>query len=86
METIEIWERIYDNPTNPDGTEKPNKLLGEFEIIQSIHDDMYSSMLTGKMVGTDDIYLIEEFEVSYQNGGSRFEITKLENLQTKINS
>ena len=74
MNTLKIYERVYDNPKAPDGTEKPNKFLGEFEILQVVKRDMYTSTMTGRLVGTDEIYLIDEYEVCGYNGGSRFEV------------
>ena len=81
MNLIQIYERAYDNPMLPDGQRKPNKFLGEFEVIQVIDQDMYNSTLIGRMIDTDKIYLIRETEVSYYNAGSQFEVTELEKLK-----
>ena len=81
MNIIEIYERLYDNPMLPDGQEKPNKFLGKFQVIQVINQNMYCSITIGRMINTNDIYLIQEIEVWGYNGGSRFEITKLNNLK-----
>ena len=77
MNTLKIYERVYDNHVLPDDTKKPNKFLGEFEILQIIELDMYSSMMIGTLVGTDEIHLIDESEVCGYNGGSRFETHRL---------
>ena len=70
-----IFERIYDNPKNKDGTPKSNKKLGNFRIIKTIYKDSYTSKRIGIMNGKK--YFIEEYEVSGFNGGSRFEITNI---------
>ena len=31
---IEVWERVYDCDINKDGSKKPNKFLGEFELLE----------------------------------------------------
>ena len=36
---IQIYERVYDNPNNEDGTAKENKLLGEFELVDGEIDE-----------------------------------------------
>lgn len=75
---MEIYERLYDNPLNRDGSFKENKLLGDFEILEVIHEDLYSS----KQIATSSgkVYLITEKEVSGVNGGSRFEVKELKSL------
>lgn len=72
---MKIYKRIYDNPINPDGTKKPNVFIGEFKIVQTLFIDGYSSQRLG--VKNGEYYLIEEKEVSYKDGGSRFSVTKL---------
>ena len=75
---MKIYKRQYDNPINEDGTDKPNELLGDFEIIETIMEDYYQS----EQIGTKDgkTYLITEREVSGYNGGSRFEAKELVNV------
>jgi len=72
----EIWERSYDNPKNPDGTEKDNAILGYFKILEVVWEDAYSSV---KIARRDDgnIYIIEESEVSFHNSGSRTAVKRL---------
>lgn len=36
---MKIYERFYDNPKNKDGTDKPNKLLGDFELLEGDMND-----------------------------------------------
>lgn len=78
---MKIYERIYDNPLNEDGTEKENKFLGDFKIIETIEEDEYSSKRIG--VKNKKIYFIEEIEISFRNGGSRFFVTELKGLTEK---
>lgn len=78
---VEIFERFYDNPLKEDGTEKRNKSLGKYSIIETLFEDGYSSLKIGEKNG--EIYLIKESEVSFVNSGSRFEVTKLESVVKK---
>jgi hypothetical protein len=81
---MEIWKRIYDNPKNDDGTDKPNELLGEFEILEELFVDDYQSARIGEKDGV--IYVINEYEVSGRYlpiGGSKFEIHELKSLRRK---
>lgn len=78
---MEIYKRNYDNPKNEDGTEKPNELLGDFEIVETLMEDAYESERIGAMDGK--VYLITEREVSGRGnnfGGSRFEVRELTKL------
>lgn len=78
---MKIYERIYDNPLHKDGTEKENKFLGDFKIIETIEEDAYSSKRIG--VKRKKIYFIEEMEVHYINAGTKFRITELKGLTSK---
>lgn len=77
---MQVYERIYDNPVDIDGNQKPNKFLGEFTITQTIFEDFYS----GKWIGVKDdkTYLIEQHEVSGfrvpGRGGSRFTVHEIQ--------
>ncbi len=76
---MKIYERIYDNPKNVDDTKKPNKLLGEFELLQGNMDDYsYIVYLKDKK---GEIYKLIGQEVSgyyHQNeGGTRNILHKL---------
>jgi hypothetical protein len=71
-EIEEVFERNYDNPLKKDGTPKPNKKLGDFEIVKTLYQGMYESKKIGIKDGKK--YLIEEIEVCGWNGGSRFEV------------
>ncbi len=42
---VKVYKHIYDIPKNEDGTEKPNILLGEFEIIYGDMDDYAFSII-----------------------------------------
>ena len=72
---MEIFERLFDNPNKKDGTPKENKKLGDFEIVKTIREDIYTSTRIGKM--NNKTYLIEEYEVCGFNGGSEFTITEM---------
>ena len=74
--TLEVFERVYDNPLKKDGTPKENKKLGDFEIVKTIREDAYTSTRIGLKEGKK--YLIEEFEVFGFNGGSSFEISLID--------
>lgn len=82
---MKIYERVYDNPNNKDGTKKPNKFLGDFEILETLFIGFYSSQRIGAKNGK--IYLITEKEVSgFRNperGGSRFNFRELKSLLPK---
>lgn len=84
----EIWERVYDNPINEDGTKKPNKLFGKFHILQGAMDD-YSYRVIA--VGEDKkYYQIIGHEVSGyyhpNQGGTRNELDSLDWLNTLLTS
>lgn len=81
VKKMKVYRRSYDSPLNPDGSEKLNEFLGEFEIIESIHEDSYSGIWIG--AEKDKVYLIREFEVAGVNGGSRYEVKELKSL-TKL--
>lgn len=78
---MEIYNRTYDNPLNDVGMPKYKELIGDFDIIETIYEDSYSSQRVGKM--DNKIYFIEETEVIGRNGGTRFEITELKQI-TKL--
>mgnify|MGYP001593539948 CR=1 FL=1 len=79
---IEIYERVYDNPLNDDGTKKENKLLGEFELIEGKMDDYsYEGIVKSKV--DNELYILRGLEVSGyyhpQTGGTRHTLEKLSN-------
>ena len=76
-----IYERLWDNPINKDGSKKEAKLLGEFEIIEILREDSYNSQKIGILKGTDKVFIISEFEVTGFGGGSRFEAIECKSLQ-----
>jgi len=76
---IQIYRKAYDNPLNQDGTEKENEFLGEFELLETIEEDTYSSSSIGEKDGK--IYFINEKETKF---GSFFSVTKLNTLQKRI--
>jgi len=75
-----IYDRYYDSPINKDGSEKEANLLGEFQILEILEDDMYSSIKIGVLKDTDKIYIINESEVSGFNGGSKIVIYECESI------
>lgn len=76
---MKIYERVYDNPLNKDGTKKDNKLLGDFELIEGNMDD-YSYVCYLKD-NNGEVYRLVGTEVSgFYNpnlGGTINRITKL---------
>ena len=74
-----IYERIYDNSKNKDGTEKPNKLLGEFLIIEEGGNGYAYEIYVKDRQG--ELYKIKGTEISgYYNpgeGGTKNFIEKL---------
>ena len=60
---MKIYKRIYDNPINKDGTEKPNELLGEFELIDGLMDD-YCYEVIVKNITDNELYILFGKEVS----------------------
>ncbi|HEY5590638.1 MAG TPA: hypothetical protein VIK55_06430 [Paludibacter sp.] len=76
---MEIHKRNYDNEFNKDGSKKFNEFLGEFDIIETLFEDSYSSQRIG--VAGDKVYLIDEIEVSGYSSGSRFEVKELSSVK-----
>ena len=76
-----IYERLWDNPINKDGSKKEAKVLGEFEIIETLREDSYTSQKIGILKNTDRVFIISEFEVMGFGGGSRFEVLECKSLQ-----
>lgn len=76
---MKVYERIYDNPKNEDGTEKPNKLLGEFELIGGDMSDYSYEVFVKDKKG--EVYKLTGREVSGfyfpGEGGTKHFITKL---------
>ena len=60
---------MYDNPKNPDGSDKENALLGEFDLVDGIMDDYaYEVIVRSKDDG--ELYILNGREVSgYRNPG-----------------
>ena len=59
---MKIYRHIYDNPIGPSGDEKPNELLGDFEVEGNM--DGYSFEVTGKSNDDGKTYGIFGHEVS----------------------
>ena len=81
MKKKEIYERIYDNPKNKDGSMKSNRLLGIFRIEKQIMEDFYAEEFIGKRQEDGKQYLVKGIEVSglyYPNqGGVKYQITNI---------
>jgi len=77
----DIYEREYDNPYNADGTEKPYKFLGKFNIVKVLEDESYSSTSIGIRIPDNKVCLIIEQEVTGHNGGSRFKVYELDGMK-----
>jgi hypothetical protein len=73
-----IYERIYDNPINKDGTKKPNKLLGTFQIKGGLPND-YGYTCYGYK--NHKLYKIVGKEVSYQDGGTKHFVHPIEDCE-----
>ena len=77
---MKLYERIYDNPINKDGTKKPNKFLGEFELIEGKMDS-YSYEVIVKNKEDNELYILFGYEVSGfyhpNEGGIRHLLEKL---------
>ena len=78
---IKIYDRFYDKDTNPDGSVRPKKFLGEFEKLEQVDEDSYDEKFIGVMNG--DVYLVVGSEVSGIGGGMRYEVKKLKSLMRK---
>ena len=63
-----IYKHIYDNPQDEEGKDKPNELLGEFEIISGSVNDAYSFEGIGVNVKDNKIYKIEGREIMNCSG------------------
>lgn len=79
-----IYERLWDNPFNKDGSKKETKILGEFEIIEILKEDLYTSQKIGILKDTDRVFIISEFEIMGFGGGSRFEALECKSLQRRV--
>ena len=77
---MKIYERVYDNQFNDDLTEKENKLLGDFEIVDGNMDD-YSYECIVKSNENGELYILIGQEVSgfyhLNQGGTKNTIEKL---------
>lgn len=77
-----LYERIYDNPLNEDGSKKPNKLLGIFQIKGGLPND-YSYTCYGYK--NHKLYKITGREVSGfyhpKEGGIRHFIMPIEDCE-----
>lgn len=75
---MKIYERIYDNPVDEQGNKKPNKLLGEFELIEGKMDDYSYDVVVKK---DNELYTLQGREVSgfYHKGlgGTKHFLQKL---------
>jgi hypothetical protein len=71
-----FYERHYDNPKNKDGTDKPNKLLGEFEILEN-DIEMYCGVAILRDI-KGNLFELKRVEISFNNGGSKDYIFPLE--------
>ena len=73
----EIFERVYDDPIDSNGADKPNQLLGTFTVEKLIIDDTYRECFIGVRQEDRKKYLINGFEVSGRNGGMRYHIIEI---------
>ena len=81
---MKVYKREYDQPLDSDGTEKPNEYLGEYDLIEILEEDAYSSLKIVADKVNRNIFLLVETEVSgrfHNNGGSRYELKPLKTLQ-----
>lgn len=78
-----IYRRVYDNPYDNYGIQKPNKFLGEFDIIKVLEDDLYNSISIGIRLSDNKVCLIVEREVTGYNGGSYFKVYELDGIKFK---
>lgn len=76
-----IYERVWDNPNKKDGSKRESKFLGEFEIIETLREDTYTSLKIGILKDTSRVFIISEFEIMGFLGGSRFEVLECKSLQ-----
>ena len=79
---MKIFERVYDEPKNKDGTLKENKLFGNFKIVEGKMDD-YSYVVYAINLDDDEneLYKITGKEITFQDNpeesGTRNFIEKL---------
>ena len=76
---MEIYERVYDNEFNEDGTKKENKLLGDFELVDGDMDGYsYTAIIKDK---EGELFILEGKEVSGfyhpEQGGTKHYISPL---------
>lgn len=60
---MQIFKHVYDNPKNNDGTNKPNELLGDFDLLDGdMNDYSYDVIVRSKADGK--VYILHGKEVS----------------------
>jgi hypothetical protein len=78
--TRDIYEMYYDRDFNKDGSMRPNKHLGRFEVVSIISDDMYSEEFIGNKIDietnkpTGQMFKIIGREKSGIGGGTSYRI------------
>jgi hypothetical protein len=83
-EYTKIYKRQYDKEYTTNGELKPNKLLGQFKIIEAIYQSEYESLSVGIEKHSNNIFIISEREVTGINGGSIFDIYECKSLIQKV--
>ena len=77
---MKIYEKVYDEPKKKDGTDKENKLLGTFELVDGEMND-YSYEVVVKSKTDNELYILKGREVSGfyfpDQGGTRHTLEKL---------
>ena len=76
---MKYYKRYYDNPNKADGTAKPNELLGDFTVVETLVEGGYESIRIAKNEDENPVLMIEH-EVTGYIGGSRLEVLNIEKL------
>lgn len=72
---MKIYERLYDNDFDKEGNQKPNRLLGNFELLEgSMNDYSYVCYVRDER---GEVFKLIGREVSYENGGTKNFLEKL---------
>lgn len=90
MKTVvrDIYEMSYDRDFNEDGTMRPNKHLGRFEVVSVISDDGYSEEFIGNKLDiktnkpTGKIFRIIGREKTGIGGGTKYKIEPVKICKT----
>ena len=82
LKKTEIFERIYDNPKREDGTEKPNRSLGKFYLLDGDMNDYSYEVYVKDLQGVAYKLIGKEVSGFYDKGegGTKHTLIRLDEL------